>query len=247
MPLQDLMESKEGKSTDFPTEGKVVDESDDDEPKQVQFKVILLGDGAVGKTSLAMRYSQDSFKKSYKQTIGVDFFIKRLKLPGGLLVALQIWDIGGQSIGSKMLSNYIYGADAILLCYDITNYQSFRNLEDWYHLVRKTFTGSANIPYVALIGNKMDLVHMKAVDSEQHEMFADENDFKVYSVSAKSAENVCLCFNRIAADLAGIVVVRPEMGVAHEIVRAEIIQHNNDASKVPVDMRRTGKSKCVIS
>mmetsp|Transcript_10798 Transcript_10798/g.30635 ORF Transcript_10798/g.30635 Transcript_10798/m.30635 type:complete len:191 (+) Transcript_10798:595-1167(+) len=86
-------------------EGKVIDESDDEEASQVQFKVILCGDGAVGKTSLATRFAQDHFDKSYKQTIGLDFFIKRLILPGGVKVALQIWDIGGQSIGSRMLQN----------------------------------------------------------------------------------------------------------------------------------------------
>lgn len=57
------------------------------------------------------------------QTIGLDFMLKRLELPGKTHVALQIWDIGGQSIGSKMLGNYIFGSQAILICYDITNYQ----------------------------------------------------------------------------------------------------------------------------
>jgi len=105
------MESKrEGKDDDtispvssLASEAKVVDESDDEEPTQIQYKVILCGDGAVGKTSIATRFAQDHFKKSYKQTIGLDFFIKRLVLPGDIHVALQIWDIGGQSIGSRML------------------------------------------------------------------------------------------------------------------------------------------------
>lgn len=98
--------------------------SSDEEPQSVQYKVILLGDGAVGKTSIAMQFAQNHFAQSYKQTIGVDFFIKRITLPNGPSVALQIWDIGGQSIGGKMIGNYIYGANAVLLCYDITNYQS---------------------------------------------------------------------------------------------------------------------------
>ena len=85
-------------------------EDSDDEPEQLQYKVILLGDGAVGKTSIAMRFTEDHFAKAYKQTIGVDFFIKRLVLPGEVHVALQIWDIGGQTIGGKMIGNYIYGA-----------------------------------------------------------------------------------------------------------------------------------------
>ena len=53
--------------------------------------------------------------------------------------SLQLWDIGGQSIGSKMITNYIAGAHAVLFCYDITNYESFANLEDWLRIVMKTF------------------------------------------------------------------------------------------------------------
>ena len=88
-------------------------EDSDDEPEQLQYKVILLGDGAVGKTSIAMRFTEDHFAKAYKQTIGLDFFIKRLVLPGEVHVALQIWDIGGQTIGGKMIGNYIYGAQVL--------------------------------------------------------------------------------------------------------------------------------------
>jgi len=226
-------------------EGKVIDESDDEEASQVQFKVILCGDGAVGKTSLATRFAQDHFDKSYKQTIGLDFFIKRLILPGGVKVALQIWDIGGQSIGSRMLQNYIYGADAVLLCYDITNYQSFQNLEDWYRLVKRTFI-DATLPYVALVGNKSDLQHMRAVDMDKHNDFADENDFFSYVLSARSGDNVSRCFNRIAADLAGVVLTRPEFQVAHEVVKAEIIDHEKDDPNVVAPSIADSQGRCVV-
>jgi Ras-related protein Rab-28 len=105
--------------------------------------VIILGDGAVGKTSIAMRFTNDHFSQVYKQTIGLDFFIKRLVLPGkiraipiicepvradrftynmmicsagNINVALQIWDIGGQTIGGKMINNYIFGAQVRQQC-----------------------------------------------------------------------------------------------------------------------------------
>ena len=116
-----------------------------DEAEHKQFKLILLGDGAVGKTSIAQRFAHDHFATAYKQTIGVDFLTGHIKLPGahgGIRVArlawgagggrtlswltlggaspplragdvhvtLQIWDIGGQSIGSKMITRYINGA-----------------------------------------------------------------------------------------------------------------------------------------
>lgn len=103
------------------------DSDDEDEVEQLQYKVVILGDGAVGKTSLTSRFCEDHFAASYKQTIGVDWFIKRVVLPGDVHVALQIWDIGGQTIGSKMVSNYIYGAQAVLLVYDITNFQASLN------------------------------------------------------------------------------------------------------------------------
>jgi Ras-related protein Rab-28 len=79
--------------------------------------------------SCSSRFAEDQFSQQYKQTVGVDFFIRRLFIPPKFQTALQIWDIGGQSIGSKMITNYIAGAHAILLCYDITNYESFANLE----------------------------------------------------------------------------------------------------------------------
>ncbi len=115
--------------------------------------VALLPPSLSGKTSLTSRFCEDYFAAQYKQTIGVDWFIKRVVLPGDVHVALQIWDIGGQTIGSKMVSNYIYGAQAVLLVYDITNYQSFQDLEDWLALVKKTFEAE-QLPYIALCGNK---------------------------------------------------------------------------------------------
>ena len=105
-----------------------------------------------------MRCCEDHFAKQYKQTIGLDFFIKRFVLPGDVNVALQIWDIGGQTIGSKMIGNYIFGAQAVLLCYDITNYQSYQNLEDWYRIVQNVYS-KKTMPKIALVGNKSKLAH----------------------------------------------------------------------------------------
>eukprot|EP00854_Cymbomonas_tetramitiformis_P022778 gene22778-27498_t len=207
-------------------------ESDsEEEPEQLQYKVIIVGDGAVGKTSIAMRFTEDYFSKSYKQTIGLDFFIKQLVLPGDIHVAIQLWDIGGQTIGGKMIGNYIFGAQAVMLVYDISNYQSFQNLEDWYALVRRTFDKD-NLPYVALVANKADLTHLRTVKPEKHNEFADANDMYSYFLSAKTGDNVASTFYRIAADLAGVVLTKPEIEVASKVVRAEIVNHPNDGKDV---------------
>eukprot|EP00753_Platysulcus_tardus_P020206 PLAT7879.1.p1 GENE.PLAT7879.1~~PLAT7879.1.p1 ORF type:complete len:247 (+),score=114.54 PLAT7879.1:61-741(+) len=221
----------------------------DEEPEMLQYKVILLGDGAVGKTSIATRFTQDYFPRQYKQTIGLDFFIKRLILPGDVYVALQIWDIGGQTIGGKMVHKYIYGAHAVLLCYDITNLSSFQNLEDWFRLVRKSF-GKAAMPYVALVGNKSDLLHARDVRLEKHNQFADENDMYGYFMSAKSGDQVSSCFYRIAADLAGVVLSRPELDVSSTVVKAELIDYAKTDGTEEEEGKRAeggGGSGCVIA
>ena len=159
-----------------------------DPPRDVMLQVIILGDGAVGKTSLLARFCADGFQQSYKQTIGLDFYIKRVVLPGNVHVTLQLWDIGGlcstpvqaefasttgkaptskhltgQQLGGRMLANYIYGSHGVILVYDVTNMESFKNLEDWYELVKSSFKDKEKMPYVAMIGNKMDLNHLRCV------------------------------------------------------------------------------------
>ena len=217
----------------------------EDEGDQHQFKIILLGDGAVGKTSIAMRFCNDYFAQQYKQTIGVDFFMKRLTLPGNTQVAMQVWDIGGQSIGGKMIKNYIYGAHAVLLCYDITSKDSFQNLEDWYRLVRKTFD-KTQLPYIALVGNKTDMSHMRAVAREKHKGFAEENDMYSYFVSAKTGDMVSSSFFRIAADLAGVVLTK--LDVVVQPVRAAIVdyQRHDESEKRDAKIKSGNSSGCML-
>ncbi|KAG5183482.1 Rab28, ras superfamily GTPase [Tribonema minus] len=223
----------------------------DDEPEQQQFKIILLGDGAVGKTSIANRFAKESFSQSYKQTIGLDFFIKRIVLPGDISVALQLWDIGGQSIGSKMLGNYIHGSHAVIFCYDVTNADSFLDLEDWRSLVMKS--AADDKPVMALAGNKCDLSHIRAVRSEAINTFADKHDMQVYFMSAKSGDQVNACFHRLAAQLAEVSLSKADLqrlDGAENVVTAEIVNHprhdpNVNKGEVP-EFTKTGRS-CSVS
>ena len=222
----------------------------EDEFENKQFKIILLGDGAVGKTSIALRFAEDQFSQSYKQTVGVDFFIRRLFIPPKFQTALQIWDIGGQSIGSKMITNYIAGAHAIFLCYDITNYESFANLEDWYRLVLRTFDKQP-LPYTALVGNKNDLRHLTAVRSEQHVRFAQENEMASFLMSAKSGDQVKQAFWKVAATLAGVPSARPQSDIQISVIPAQIINHTrHDANvaggKVP-EIKKPEQRSCTLS
>ncbi|XP_019335285.1 ras-related protein Rab-28 isoform X2 [Alligator mississippiensis] len=202
-------------------------DSEEESPER-QLKLVLLGDGTSGKTSLATRFAQEAFGKQYKQTVGLDFFLKRITLPGNVNVTLQLWDIGGQTIGGKMLDKYIYGAQGILLVYDITNYQSFENLEDWYNVVKKVNEESETQPLVALVGNKIDLEHMRTVKADKHQRFCQENGFSSHFVSAKTGDSVFLCFQRIAAEILGIKLNKAEMEQSQHVVRAEIVKYPED-------------------
>ncbi|XP_062964059.1 ras-related protein Rab-28 isoform X1 [Cynocephalus volans] len=196
----------------------------EEESQDRQLKIVLLGDGTSGKTSLATCFAQETFGKQYKQTIGLDFFLRRITLPGNLNVTLQVWDIGGQTIGGKMLDKYIYGAQGILLVYDITNYQSFENLEDWYTMVKKVSEESETEPLVALVGNKIDLEHMRTVKPEKHLRFCQENGFSSHFVSAKTGDSVFLCFQKVAAEILGIKLNKAEIEQS-QVWNTEALNH----------------------
>ncbi|KAJ8014682.1 hypothetical protein DPEC_G00018190 [Dallia pectoralis] len=215
--------------------------SDSEEDSQdKQLKIVVIGDGASGKTSLATRFAQEAFGKQYKQTIGLDFFLKRITLPGNLNVTLQVWDIGGQTIGGKMLDKYIYGAQGVLLVYDITNYQSFENLEDWYGIVKKTNEESDVQPVVLLVGNKIDLEHMRTVKADKHQRFCQENNLISQFVSAKSGDSVFLAFQRVAAEILGVKLNKAEIEQSQKIVKAELVDYPQEEGPI---RQETNQSK----
>ena len=206
----------------------------------------MLGDGAVGKTCTVIRLTKDEFGKSYKQTLGLDFFNHSLVLQGDVNVTQQIWDIGGQSISGKMIGNYIFGAHAVVFLYDITNYASFQNLEDWYGLVKRRFEkDGVPMPYMALVGNKTDLSHMRTVKVDKHTAFAKDNGMKSFFISAKTGDQVNTTFTKIAADLAGVTLRKPDVEVATKVVHAEIVDHPTHNEGEP-EKAAKGKKKCAI-
>lgn len=149
-----------------------------------------------------------------------------------------------------MITNYISGADAVLLCYDITNYESFANLEDWYRLVLRTFAQS-KMPYVALVGNKNDLKHLTAVRFVQHNKFAEENGMASFLMSAKNGDQISQAFWKIASTLAGVPFHKFEQEGQAVVIPATIIDHKRhdetvNEGKVPEYTKRT-PTNCIVS
>ena len=198
---------------------------------------------------MARRFASDTFALEYKQTIGLDFFSKTVILPDRTEISLQIWDIGGQSIGSKMIQNYLFGAHAIIFVYDVTNYDSFQDLEDWMRLVRRSYPESERMPHLIVVGNKMDLVHLRCVNHEQHLRFATENAVGFAGLaSAKSGNEVHSLFFSLAAKLAGQTLLRYQIEQSTKSVKAVIVNHQqNDPAFAESKIPEPKKPRCVVS
>jgi small GTP-binding protein len=152
------------------------------------FKVIAVGDGAVGKTSITLRFSTGTFRDSYIMTIGVDFAVKTIEVPtkeGTSKVKLQIWDTGGQERFSYVRPLYYKGAMGGIVVYDVTQSESFDNIPKWFNEVK---SNRGSIPLL-LVGNKVDLPDRK-VSAEQGTSIAKKYGVKYFEVSAKTGESI---------------------------------------------------------
>ncbi|CAF1173331.1 unnamed protein product [Rotaria sordida] len=209
------------------------DSEDDANEKQV--KIVILGDGSAGKTSISERFSKDAFNRDYNQTLGIDYYLKRINLTHSYNVTLAVNDVGGQTLGGDMLDKYIYGADIVLLVYDITNLQSFENLEDWYSTVMKYCAGRK--PLFALVGNKSDLEHLRAVKAEKHHQFAKDHDMLAFFVSAKTGESIESLFRQVTANLMHIVLPKSDTD-ARSVITATIVRQEPQNS-IPIKPKST--------
>lgn len=175
----------------------------------------------------------------------MDFYVKRLELPENIYTALQVWDIGGQSIFGKMIGTYIYEANAVIFCYDITDHQSFADLEDWHQLVVKTFD-TKELPLMVLMGNKIDLSHMQAVKAEEHKQFSDANNMYSFYVSAKTGDQINAWFYKIAADLSGVKLSKDIIELQQKVVTADILnymQNEEDIRQAELEIEAARKKK----
>nr|CAB3265365.1 ras-related protein Rab-28-like [Phallusia mammillata] len=219
-------------------------DSEDDEIPETKLKLIVVGDGACGKTSIITRYTQEQFGKQYDQTVGIDFFMQRLTLPGDRNVTLQVWDIGGQTLGGSMLDKYVYGAQGVLFVYDITNYQSFENIDDWLAAVKQV-TKDKPCHY-ALVGNKGDLEHMRSIEKSKHDLYAHDHNMSSHFVCAKTGDSVSLAFKRIAADILKIKLSKAEQDGTHKVVTAVLENSHRPKPTPQMRKRKTKSSVCSV-
>jgi small GTP-binding protein len=167
------------------------------------FKIIILGDPAVGKTSLIKRYTEGVFSESYSKTIGCDFLVKTLEFDFGNLI-MNIWDIAGDSRFEHLLPIYLKDADACIFVFDISNTLSLIHIENWKKKLYETLSDNnrnENIPYI-IIGNKSDLKaeiskKKRITEKEINRILPKEKKEDFFYGSAKTGENVEKAFYEI--------------------------------------------------
>jgi small GTP-binding protein len=149
------------------------------------FKVPVAGDGAVGKTSLIIRYTQGTFSDSYKMTIGTSFAVRTVDF-GNLVVKLQIWDLAGQPHFGSVRPLFYQGSTGVMYVFSVTDRASFDHLAGWMIEVQKTAGPLTGI----LLGNKADLADQRVVSFEEAQGFAQANGLAYMETSAKLDLNV---------------------------------------------------------
>ncbi|KAK0143673.1 Ras-related protein Rab-3D [Merluccius polli] len=157
------------------------------------FKLLIIGNSSVGKTSFLFRYADDSFTSAFVSTVGIDFKVKTV-FRNDKRIKLQIWDTAGQERYRTITTAYYRGAMGFLLMYDITNQESFNAVQDWATQIK---TYSWDNAQVILVGNKCDLEDDRIVPTEDSQRLAEDLGFQFFEASAKDNINVKQVFERL--------------------------------------------------
>mmetsp|Transcript_36332 Transcript_36332/g.84523 ORF Transcript_36332/g.84523 Transcript_36332/m.84523 type:complete len:209 (+) Transcript_36332:219-845(+) len=160
-------------------------------------KLLLLGDSAVGKSSLLMRFCESKFESNFVLTIGVDFKWKQVERDGKKL-RLQVWDTAGQERFRTITPAYYRAAMGVVITYDICDRDSFDHVEYWVQQLDQH--GDATVQRI-LVGNKSDLADCRKVSTEDGETLASKFNMAFYETSAKSGVNVEDAFLKIADEV----------------------------------------------
>lgn len=168
------------------------------------YKLSLIGDGGVGKTSMVQRYVHGIFKADYKATIGT--FISKKECQFDELntsVRFMIWDLAGQSQFQRLWPDYLTDSRAGIIVYDITNRESFENVKKWFNII--TEVAFENIVLI-LVGNKVDLTESREISMEEGMELAKSLGIYYMETSAKTNENIDDVFEWIALQIINMKV-----------------------------------------
>ena len=189
--------------------------------KLLDIKIITLGDSRVGKTSLIVKYIDNRFTGTFVTTMGFDIKNKQITLKDGTEAKMMLFDTAGQERFRSLAENYIKKANGVLLVYDISERESFQNIENWVDSIREN---SDELPTI-LIGNKSDLIEERKVSYEEGKQKADEYGCSFYETSCKTGDNVNKCFIELSE------LVYEKIGKKPSQKSGQELKKNNSKSK----------------
>ncbi|MFW9846016.1 MAG: Rab family GTPase [Candidatus Thorarchaeota archaeon] len=173
-------------------------DSSDESADEFKFRVVLLGEAAVGKTSLIRRFTENSFDEEYKQTIGTTFASKDVSVTDDdgttRQVRLIVWDMGGQTTYRELRRQFMKGSSGAVIAYDVTRPETFMAMNNWFESFRETCPNAA----VVIAANKVDLIDSRIVPVEPGLMLRDWFQADYYETSAKTGAQVTDVFDKLA-------------------------------------------------
>ena len=155
--------------------------------EELKFKVLLLGNSEVGKTSMLKRFCDDTFEQDSLSTIGIDARTKLIN-HNNKKIKLDIWDTAGQERFLSITKNTYKGSDGIILIYDLTNKESFKNINTWLKGISENI--DINKTCFVLVGNKCDCDDLRQVSLEEGQNLAEEKGFPFFETSVKNNINI---------------------------------------------------------
>ena len=196
------------------------------EERRIVIPLMLLGDGQVGKTSLSLNLTKNTFDDSLLTTVGKESYIYQANLHGHN-VKMKIWDTAGQERFKSMSVGVIKMVDGLILVYSIANKETFKNLDTWMNSV-KNIADLSSKP-VIILGNKCDLNENRQVTYEEGENYAKNLGYHFYETSAKTGENVKEAFDDIFEQL--YKIYEEEIEGSKEFKKSETISLNSKQNK----------------
>ena len=223
------------------------------------FKLLIIGDAGVGKSSLLLRFADDKFTTAYINTIGVDFKIRSIK-HRGKKIKLQIWDTAGQERFRTITSTYYRGAHGVIIVYDVTDRDTFENVRTWIEEIdsnceeeeekqqQKAKNGSTRslnseptlkVPFInrILVGNKSDLKNEIQISRKESDYYANKVQLPHYWTSAKENKSVNEMFSRITGMIFNTEVLNSNYKEFDQIPKVKrnfsVSKSLNRASTVP--------------
>ncbi|XP_044143950.1 ras-related protein Rab-42 [Bufo gargarizans] len=177
-----------------------------------QFRVLLLGDSGVGKTSLLRRYTEDEFTDTTGPTVGVDFCSRIEEPEAGVKVRLQFWDTAGQERYRAVTRSYYRNAACVILLFDLTAHKTFESIKNWHMEV--TDRAQPQPLLFLLLGTKSDMHEQRNVSQEEAQSLAHSIRAPYLETSARTGSNVSAALSLLCRELLG--AVRQEKQAAEE-------------------------------